>query len=197
MSETIRSPSSPTLQNETEIRHPGAAGDVADYEYNWTIYAALSGVVGAFIVAVTFLAIDLLSGRPPLWTPTALGSALFLGEPLSPDVNFSAMLGIPIVFAYTLMHGVVFLGFGALAASGRLTHERSKHFTWGPAVGTALLLFLGLEITFLALGWIVGPGLDLAAWLGLGWIAFANALAAIGMTLTIGWAARRLAKRSS
>ncbi len=33
-----------------------------------------------------------------------------------------------------------------------------------------------LEITFLALGWIVGPDLDLAGQLGHGWIAVANAL---------------------
>ena len=166
-----------------------------DREYNWPLYALASGVVGAFVVALTFLVADVLAGRPVFWTPAVLGTALFMGEALSEGEPFRPLGALPIVFAYTLMHGMVFLGFGALVAAERLTRDRSADFDMKARARMSLMVFVGLEVTFLALGWIVGSGLDLAGRLGSGWIAVANALAAIAMTATIARAAQTLSER--
>lgn len=177
----------------------GSAQDATrnpDRENDWTTPAVVSGVVGAFVVAIIFLAVDLIAGRPAMWTPAALGSALFMGDSVTANADLKPTTMMPVVFGYTLMHVAVFISFGAMAASGRLTRERSKQFTTRAGAVTALLIFVGLEITFVALGWIVGPDLDLAGRLGSGWIAVANALAAIAMTTAIGRTARRLASSS-
>jgi hypothetical protein len=166
-----------------------------DRELEWVRYAFLAGIVGASVVAILFLVVDLASGRPAFWTPAALGSALFHGEVLGKSSNPAPIHHLAIVLAYTLVHCATFIGFGTLAASERLTRRQVGHFGPGLALVMAALLFLGLEITFSALGWIVGPEIDLATRLGSGWIAVANALAAIAMTATIAWSARHLADR--
>lgn len=170
----------------SESSHP-------DREYNWITPAILAGVVGAFVVAVVFLAVDLFSGRPAMWTPAALGAALFLSESVAASGDLQPTAMLPVIFGYTLMHGTVFISFGAMVASARLTAQRSGHFTTAVGVMTAVLIFVGLEITFVVLGLVVGPDLDLAARLGSGWIAVANVLAVIAMTVMIGRAARHFA----
>jgi hypothetical protein len=165
-----------------------------DREFEWMLPALVAGVAGALSVAVVFLAVDILSGRPALWTPAALGAALFLGESIAASGDIQPESMLPIIFGYTLMHGTVFISFGAMAASGRLTRERVRHFTWRVFSTTAVLLFLGLEVTFLGLGWAVGPDLDLAVHLGSGWIALSNAFAAVAMTATISRAADTLSE---
>lgn len=45
------------------------------------------------------------------------------------------------------------------------------------------------------MGWLIGPSVSLAERLGSGWVAFANALAAIGMTATLSVATRRIRER--
>ena len=170
---------------------------IEDREYDWPLYALISGVIGAFIVAIVFLVVDLASGRPMLWTPAALGSALFLGEKIGAGSDLVPFHRLGIVFAYTMMHGAFFVAFGALAASERLTRRHVRELQTGPALLTALLLFLGFEATFALLGWLAGPNLDLAARLGTGWVALANALAALGMTATVVLAARRIGRREA
>ena len=174
--------------------HARAASDAPDREYNWPIYALLCGVSGAFVVALTFLVFDLLSGRPALWTPAVLGMALFLGESVGESEVLQPLSRMPIVLGYTLLHAIVFVSFGALAAADRLTRDRSSQFSTTVGIRTAFLIFIGLEATFLVLGWVVGPDLALARRLGSGSIAVANALAAIAMTATIGRAAQSLSK---
>ena len=166
-----------------------------DREFEWMLPALVAGVAGALSVAVVFLAVDILSGRPALWTPAALGAALFLGESIAASGDIQPESMLPIIFGYTLMHVTFFISFGAMAASGRLTRQRVRNFTLRAEAVTALLLFIGLEVSFFGLGWIAGPGLDLAGRLGSGWVAFANALAAIGMTATIARAAAELSDR--
>lgn len=163
-------------------------------EYVWMRHAALAGITGAFIVAVFFLGVDLLSGRPPLWTPALLGSALFLDESIAADADPTTML--PLVIGYTVLHGVVFFAFAIGVGSSRLAIKPAEPFTPWAAIRVALLLFVGLELMFLALGWVVGSEVQLAPRLGFGWISLANALAAIGMTGVIEWGARQLAARA-
>ena len=163
-------------------------------EVVWMRHAALSGICGAFIVAVIFLAVDLISGRPPLWTPALLGSALFRGEPIGADDDPMTML--PLVAGYTVLHGVVFFAFAIGIGSSRLAIKPAESFTPRSAARVALLTFIGLHLLFLALGWISGSGLAIAQRLGFGWIALANAVATIGMTAVIEWGATQLRARS-
>lgn len=174
-------------------RQPNTQGEYD--EYVWMRYAALSGVFGAFLVAVIFLGVDLLSGRSPLWTPALLGSTLFLGESIAADANPMAMLHL--VVGYTILHGIVFFAFAIGIGSSRLAVKPAEPFTIRSAMRVALLTFVGLHLLFLALGWISGSSLAIARQLGFGWIAFANAVATLGMTALIEWGASQLRARSS
>jgi hypothetical protein len=154
-----------------------------------------AGLAGAFIVAVTFLVIDLASGRPALWTPAVLGSALFLGESAGQDSAVRPLQMLPVVFGYTLVHGFAFLAFASSASAGRLTRFDRTPMTPPVAIKTAVLMFVGLEVFFIGMGWLFGSGFDLVNRLGFSWVALANALAAIGMTETIRRMSRRLRSR--
>lgn len=98
------------------------------------------GVIGGLVVAVWFLALDLLAGIP-LRTPSLLGQVVLFGDPTpQTEVIFGAVL------VYTAFHFLVFalLGMGLVA----LVH-------WGienPVVRYALLpLFLVFEVMFYGL----------------------------------------------
>lgn len=164
-----------------------------DREYKWRTYSivVMTGVVGAAVVAVTFLVVDLLSGRPALWTPAVLGAALFLGESVGESPDFQPTSMLPVVLGYTMVHGVAFIAFASAVSAGRITEFHRQPFTMRYGLLSALLMFAGLEVFFFALGWLMGEDLDLAGRLGSGWIALANALAAIAMTATLAVATRR------
>ena len=163
-------------------------------EYVWMRHAALSGICGAVIVAVIFLGVDLISGRPPLWTPALLGSALFLGEPIG--IHDDPMTMLSLVAGYTVLHGVAFFAFAIGIGSSRLAIRPAESFTLRSAARVALTTFVGLHLLFLALGWVSGSGLVIARRLGFGWIALANAVATIGMTAVIEWGAIQLRARA-
>ena len=74
----------------------------------------LVGLVGAFALALWFLAVDAMAGRA-LHTPAALGAALFRG----PDAALAAATGagqVTLVLGYTLFHGLVFTAAGIILA---------------------------------------------------------------------------------
>ena len=57
-------------------------------ELAWPVAGAAAGALGALVIAVFFLVVD-LAVRQALWTPSALGAALFLGPddlPAEPHV---------------------------------------------------------------------------------------------------------------
>ena len=139
----------------------------------WVSQGIEAGLLGASLVALFFLAIDVLAGRP-VWTPHALGAALFRGELPAPGSPLEPVL----VLAYTVLHGTVFIGFGVPAAFWMLTRAGSAR---GPlrAGLLAVLLFAGFEAVFLSLGELFVPGLT--GMLGAGRVALANALAAAAM----------------
>jgi hypothetical protein len=101
----------------------------------------VAGVIGAAVVAVWFLVLDALAGRP-LRTPSLLGQVVLMGDP-TPDTG-SVILGA--VLLYTAFHFVVFalLGMGLVA----VVH-------WGTensVVRYALLpIFLAFEVIFYGL----------------------------------------------
>lgn len=130
----------------------------------------LTGVIGATIVAVWFLVLDGVRGLP-FWTPSLIGSVLFLGKPLA---EATATVNPVVVFAYTGLHGMLFLAAGTAIAWMISVVERNPQF--GIVLLLIFLLFqsvlFGFEVTLVPS--VVGA---LGAWA----VAVANLLAAVGM----------------
>ena len=129
----------------------------------------VSGLIGAAVVAVWFLIFDAVAGQP-FFTPSALGSALFLGvtELDAVTVHMGAVLG------YSLVHLLAFAAMG-LIASAVLTQAEEVP----PLLLGAVLLFVAFEAAFM--GFIALRAEFLLAPLAWTSIAFANVLAAGGM----------------
>ena len=129
----------------------------------------IAGLLGAATVAVWFLVFDALRGRPFL-TPSLLGAAVFYGakDPAGVDVALGPILG------YTILHGLVFIAFGVVAAAFIRLSERE------PALFIAvIILFACFETFFLAVVGAVGTSMIGAlVWWS---ILIGNMLAAIVM----------------
>lgn len=131
----------------------------------------ITALIGAGIVALWFLAMDVLRGRF-LFTPAALGSAIFLGSRGESQVEISAIT----VIGYTVLHVAAFLAVAWIAV--RLFRAREQE---PRTVLAAALLFITMEV------FVIGVVAILAGWLlnalsVLG-IAVATLLAAAGMGL--------------
>jgi hypothetical protein len=128
-----------------------------------------AGAVGAGIVAVWFLLLDIARGTP-LLTPALLGAAVFHGV-TSPDA-VSVTAG-PVI-GYTLLHLLAFVAFGVVAASLLIAAEQDP-----PAFVAFVVLFAGFEVFFFAVLGAFGRSLlGAVVW----WAIFtANLLAAVGM----------------
>ncbi|MGH7277869.1 MAG: hypothetical protein ACREJG_04200 [Candidatus Rokuibacteriota bacterium] len=141
-----------------------------------TVYqeGIVAGLIGAATVAVWFLIVDTVSGRP-FYTPTVLGTALFqrgvgLGGPeiLAPSLGMVAM--------FTWVHGLVFAGLGGIAARLLAMAERNPSLGFG-----VLLLFVVFQFGFtLAAMLFAAPVLHALAWHA---VLVANLLAATTMGL--------------
>ena len=129
----------------------------------------ITGILGAGAVALWFLIIDSLSGRP-FFTPAALGAAFIQGFTSVSDVQVSFMN----VAGYTLLHFVVFIFIGMLAARVSADAERDP-----PVILALILVFVVLEAGSL------GAIAAMAAWLfeTIPWWNFlvANVIAAVVM----------------
>jgi hypothetical protein len=143
----------------------------------------IAGVLGALTIALWFLIIDTLSGRP-LWTPTVLGTVLFrsggaLGAPETLPVS------VEMVLMFTWVHGLVFVALGGIVA--RLLDYAERHPSSGFGV---LLLFVVLQFGFIAVATVfAAPVLRvLSSWS----ILVANLLAAAAMTAYFRWRHPRL-----
>jgi hypothetical protein len=131
----------------------------------------IAGLVGAAIVAIWFLILDSLSGRP-LYTPTVLGTALFrrgVTTPL-PEV----LPDLEMVLMFTWVHCLVFVVIGGIAARLLALAERQ------PSVGFGILmLFVFFEFGFIvAAMFFAEPLLRALAWPA---VLVANMLAAAAM----------------
>ena len=126
-----------------------------------------TGMIGALTVALWFLALDLLAGRP-LYTPALLGSVLLHGgEAVAQGVTIAPLE----IAAYTAFHFVAFVLVG-LALSYLMTL-----FEQFPIVGFVLLvLFVSLQLGFFVLD--VGLGAQLMGRLKAWTVVVANLLAA-------------------
>jgi hypothetical protein len=129
----------------------------------------VAGLFGAVTVAVWFLAVDLVRGQV-LFTPGALGSALFFGARGVAEVQVTAAT----VLGYTFLHLVGFLSVGFLASALASAAEREPPLLLGLE-----LLFVTFEVLFIGVLAIVATWLlDALAW----WmIVVANLIAAAAM----------------
>ena len=102
----------------------------------------VTGLVGAAAVAIWFLVVDTVGGRP-LYTPALLGAVL-AG---SPDAALAAEGGSRLSYAalYTVVHLLAFAALGVLATF--LVHRAERT----PAlVALLLMLFAAVEVSFIA-----------------------------------------------
>jgi hypothetical protein len=134
----------------------------------------VGGMLGGLTIAIWFLVVDSLNGRP-FYTPSLLGTALFrsaapLDNPQTLAVSFE------MVMMFTWIHFLIFCALGALA--GRLL-EMAEHTA---NVGFGLvLLFVFLEVAFVVvLGIIADDALQALAWPS---VFVGNLLAATVMAL--------------
>ena len=134
-----------------------------------------SGALGALTVAVFFLIVDTVKGEP-LFTPSLLGSVLFLGD----SADSVSDIRVPMVFAYTGVHFALFVLAGMAAAF------MVSEFEANPPLGMVLLLlFICFEAGFVGAAVGLAPGVIgvLGAWL----VVAANLLAAAVMAGYLLW----------
>lgn len=133
----------------------------------------VAGLVGAATVAVWFLILDTLAGRP-FYTPTVLGTALFRRGQLGAVATLAPSLEMVLMF--TWVHGLAFAALGGLAARLIWAAERN------PSVGFGvLLLFVVFTAGFtIAAMLFAAPVLQALTWPA---VLVANLLAALAMTL--------------
>jgi hypothetical protein len=145
-------------------------GDLQNLIWSIVENGVLAGMLGATVVAVWFLLLDVITRGQPLYTPSLLGSIAFGGM----DVHEVSGLNGGAIFAYTGLHGVLFLLAGGLLAWMFTQFERN------PQVGLVLLLMF---ITFEAIVWGVGVSIipALAGVVGAWAILVANIASAVAM----------------
>lgn len=134
--------------------------------------AVIAGAIGGTTIAVWFLVIDTIAGRP-FYTPSVLGRGLFsVFGPVTPDEGMATF-----VLAYTAFHFAAFLFVGWIAAL--VVHAARTE----PSVLFAfVMLFAATEVGIYALVAMLDVGTPLGryAWVQ---IMAANLLAAVAM----GW----------
>jgi hypothetical protein len=137
------------------------------FERNRTVReGVIAGIIGAVTVALWFGLFDMLNGRA-LFTPAALGSALFYGASSPDQVQ---MTGAAIA-GYTIVHFAGFLLLGLVAAALVNQAERTPPILLG-----FLLAFVTFEVFFMGMVAILASWiLEVLAW----WtVATGNLLAA-------------------
>ena len=118
----------------------------------------VAGLLGAASVAVWFLVIDWLAGRP-FYTPTVLGTALFrggagLGSPETLPVS------LEMVLMFTWVHALVFVVVGGAASLLLELAERNAAFGFG-----IMMLFVFFQFGFVVASLLfAAPVLKAVAW---------------------------------
>jgi hypothetical protein len=133
----------------------------------------LTGALGATVVAVWFLLLDLVQGQP-FNTPQVLGAALF--SVLGPPFSEGSLLR---VVGYTVFHYAAFGALGTLVVF--LVHRSRRE----PSILAGLLIiFVMVEVGFYFLGVMLSEE-SLFGQLGWYQITLANLLAAASMGVYI------------
>jgi hypothetical protein len=138
----------------------------------YLLEALYAGIFGGSAVALSFLVVDIMDGRP-LFTPSLLGSVLIFGD----DAQSVVKVSYQAVAYFSLVHIAAFTALGGLLSF--IVHEvelHSKH----PAI-VLFVLFAIIEAAFFALAPLAMPGV--IAELGTINVAFANFMAAGALSL--------------
>ena len=129
----------------------------------------IAGLIGAGGVALWFLIVDTINGRP-FYTPAMLGSAVFWGlrDPTQVQIAFSTVIG------YTMIHVIAFWMVGTLAAALAALVDSV------PSTLFLVVVFFGIfEVGFYILVATAAQSLlGALAWTS---VAIGNGLAAVGM----------------
>ena len=128
----------------------------------------IAGILGAASVAIWFLIVDTIAGRP-FYTPTILGEGLLSILGPGTDSAFTQ------VAAYTIFHFAAFIAIGIIVAVVLRASVRSP-----AALAGFLILFVALELCFYGLTAVFAqsPRFGGIAWYQAG---IANLLAAVVM----------------
>lgn len=138
----------------------------------------VAGLVGASTVAVWFLVLDSLAGRP-FFTPTVLGTALFRrGAGL--DAPAALPVSPEMVGMFTWVHALAFVALGGAASYLLAGVERRPNLGFG-----LLLLFVVFQAGFTVAAAVLAPNVIAIV----GWVPImtANMLAAGAMAGYLGW----------
>jgi len=129
----------------------------------------VAGLIGASVVAMWFLLLD-VARRRPLFTPGLLGAAVFQGltDPSTLGITTGPVLG------YTILHGLAFIAFGVVAASIMAVSEREPALFVG-----FVILFACFEVFFFGVVGALGQSmLGALVWWA---ILVGNLLASVAM----------------
>lgn len=157
---------------------PGRGPGRPDPEVPWAREGIVAGVMGAAAIAVFFFVVDVANGRP-LWTPHALGTALFLGTIAPPDAVVSPTL----IGAYTVIHGWVFVSIALIVAFALSENRLPGRERWMRILVLAVPIFVALSVVFFAFAVLRGP--DAARPFGSGWLVLTNVLASLAMATSL------------
>lgn len=130
-----------------------------------------TGMIGALAVALWFLVLDVIAGRP-LYTPALLGTFLLHGGEAARQPTIAPLE----IAAYTAFHFVAFILVGLVLSWMMTIFERFPIMFF-----VILVLFVCLQLAFFGLNVALGAQLmgQLSAWS----VVVANILAATSMAL--------------
>ena len=132
----------------------------------------IAGIIGAATIAVWFLILDTIEGRP-FYTPSVLGTVLFGGGKALPAIE-ELPVSWEMTLMYTWVHAMLFAVIGGIASKLLALAEKNPDLGFG-----ILLLFVILEFGFIAAASIFAePVLQALAWPA---VLVGNLLAALAM----------------
>jgi hypothetical protein len=147
-------------------KHPATVSSPSDV----VLDGLFTGMLGAIAVALWFLLLDSVAGRP-FYTPALLGGVLLHGGSSASQPVAIVPLAIA---AYTAFHFVTFIAFGVLISFLMTLFERFPIMFF-----VLLVTFLSLQVAFFGLEVALGAALigKLQPWT----VVIANVLAATAM----------------
>jgi hypothetical protein len=115
-------------------------------------HGLIAGLLGAAVLAVWFLVLDLLDGRP-LATPTFLGQAMLAGGAGGETVQ-TVVPSLRQTVLFTMVHALVFVAIGMVVAEFLRMFDlvHSKAFTVVLLFGAICLAFAAFGVIFAAVG---------------------------------------------
>lgn len=131
----------------------------------------IAGVIGATIIAVWFLVLDIAQGRP-FYTPAMLGTALFKG----PGAIESTKISLETVLVFTWIHFIVFAFLGGVASYLLARAEDSPNLGFGIVLLIVIFMFGFIAVTMA----FAEPVLQALAWPA---VLAGNVMAAAAMSV--------------